>query len=99
MPFAAALWGFFISIIPTVVGRVLLSLGFGYVAYSGIDLLMTGAKTALLSRITGSGAIVVQLAGVLQVGTCINILASAVAARLVVAGITNGVLTKMVSKG
>lgn len=36
--FIHALWGFLLSILPTVVGRVLLALGFTYVAYTGFSL-------------------------------------------------------------
>ena len=95
----AALWGAFLAFIPTLVGRVLVSLGIGYVAFRGIDTLVTAAKGTLFSNISTSYPVVVQLAGVLQIGTCINIMASAVLARMAVAGLTNGLLTKFVTKG
>lgn len=94
-----ALLGALIQGMGTLVGKVLISLGIAYVAYSGIDTMLTAAKTELFSRIAGQGSVVVQLAGVLQVGTCINILVSAYLARLVVQGLTNGKLTSMVTKG
>lgn len=94
-----ALLGALIQGMGTLVGKVLISLGIAYVAYSGIDTMLTSAKTELFSRIAGQGSVVVQLAGVLQVGTCINILVSAYLARLVVQGLTNGKLTSMVTKG
>lgn len=97
--FIAALLGALIQGAGTLVGKVLISLGIGYVAYSGLDTLIDTAKTELFSRIAGQGAVVVQLAGVLQIGTCVNIIASAYLARLVVAGLTNGKLTSMVTKG
>lgn len=95
----AALWGGFLSMIGTIVGRVLISLGIGYVAFRGIDTMVTAAKTSLFTSISSLPQAAVQLAGVLQVGTCVNIMASAVLARLAVAGLANGVLTKFVTKG
>ncbi len=97
--FIAALLGALIQGAGTLVGRVLISLGIGYVTYTGIDLMLTTAKDQALSRLGGLGSTVVQLAGVLQVGTCINILASAFMARLLVKGLTDGKLTSMITKG
>lgn len=96
---AAAILGAFLQAIGTLVGRVLISLGIGYVAYSGIDTMVTYAKTTALSNIQGLPATALQLAGVLQVGTCINILTSALLARLVIRGLTSGLVTRMVTKG
>lgn len=95
----AALWGAFLTIIPTLVGRVLIAAGIGYVAYSGIDGLVNSARSSLFASISASYPVVVQLAGVLKIGTCINIMTSAVLARLALAGITNGLVTKFVNKG
>lgn len=50
--FITAIWGFFLSILPTVVGKVLLALGFTYVAYTGFDLTIT----FLLNQIKASFA-------------------------------------------
>lgn len=97
--FIAALLGALVQGAGTLVGRVLISLGIGYVAYSGLDTLIEASKSAFFSNVAGQGSVVVQLAGVLQVGTCVNIIASAYLARLVVAGLTNGKLTSMVTKG
>jgi hypothetical protein len=94
-----ALVGGLITAAGTLVGRVLISLGIGYVAYSGIDTMLESAKADVFARIAGQGSTVVQLAGVLQIGTCINIICSAYLARLLVSGLTNGKLTSMVMKG
>jgi len=97
--FLAALLGALIQGAGTLVGKVLISLGIGYVAYTGIDIMLTAAKDQFIADVGGLGTTVVQLAGVLQIGTCINILASAFLARLVVKGLTDGKLTSMVTKG
>lgn len=94
--FGIALWGAFLSMLGTVVGRVLTSLFIAYVSYQGIDTLVGAAKAQLLAAISAQGAVAVQLAGVLQIGTCINIMASSALARITVAGLTSGKLTKMI---
>jgi Protein of unknown function (DUF2523) len=94
-----ALLGLIIQSVGTLVGRVLISLGISYVAYKGIDTLVTSSKGALLSSIGGLHPVAVQLAGVLQIGTCVNIMASAALAKLILMGLTSGALTRMVVKG
>ncbi len=94
-----ALLGGLIQAAGTLVGKVLLSLGIGYVSYTGINLLFDSAKQTLFANIASQAPVAVQLAGVLQVGTCVNIMVSAALAKLVLAGLTNGTLTRMVTKG
>lgn len=94
----AALLGALISGAGTLVGRVLLSLGIAYVSYSGIDTLVSFAKTNALQNLTQLPILAFQIVGVLQVGTCINILTSAFIARLVIRGLTSGALTRLVQR-
>lgn len=96
--FIAAMWTAFLALLPTVVGRVLLALGIGYLSYRGINEAFTIARETLFQNLTGLSAVTLQLAGVLQIGTAINILTSSYLAKLAVAGIINGVVTKMVFK-
>ncbi len=97
--FIAALWGALIQIAGTLVGKVLLSLGIGYVTYTGVDASIVWAKAQFLSSLSGAPAAAVQLAGTMKVGVCVSMLLSAVTARLVLAGMTSGALTKMTVKG
>jgi len=95
----AALWGALLSLVGTLVGRVLVSLGIGYVTYSGINASIAWAKAAFLAGLTGLPAAAVGLAGVMQVGTCVSMLLSAVTARMVLAGMSSaGGVKKMVVK-
>ena len=86
------------SMVPTLVGRVLLSLGIGFVAYSGIDAFMAAAQAELLQRMGGLPVVALQLVGVLQVGTAVNIMASAVTAKLAIMGLQSGAVTRMIQK-
>lgn len=94
----AALIGGLIQAAGTLVGRVLISLGFGYVAYSGIDTSITWARDQALASIGQMGATVVGLAGLMQVGTALSILTSALAVRMLLNGLTGGTLRRLVLK-
>lgn len=98
MPFwLAALLGGLVQIAGTLVGRVLLALGITWVSYEGIDVLMGAAKAAALNAWAGLGPVAVY-AGVLQVGTVVNILSSAWVAAMTVRGLSGGALKAMVQK-
>lgn len=95
----AALWGALISIAGTLVGQVLLSLGIGYLTFTGVDLSIVWAKNQFLSGLTGIPAAAVGLAGVMKVGVCVSMLLSAVTARVTLSGMqAGGSLKKMVVK-
>ena len=96
--FLAALIGALIQAAGSLVGRVLLSLGIGYVAYSGIDTSIEFAKSFVVSQITATGAQTVAAASAMKVGTCISILTSALVARMTLAGMTSGTLKRWVVK-
>lgn len=99
--FLSALLGGLYSALGSMVGRVLVSLGIGYVTYSGINVALDFFKTQTFERINAAGSVVPGLlyfAGVFQVGTCFNILFSAWTARLVIQGVTSGTFKRMVQK-
>lgn len=95
----AALVGGLVQVAGTLVGRILLSLGIGYVTFSGLDMSLDWLKGEVLGRLNGLPAVSLQVAGVLQVGTCISILVSSLTARLILNGLTGGSITRMVTKG
>ena len=94
----AALWGALLNIAGSLVGRVLLSLGIGYVAFSGVDTSITLAKNQFLSGLSGIPADAVGLASTMKIGVCISMLLAALATRLAISGLTSGTLTRMVQK-
>lgn len=98
MPFLiAALIGGLVQAASTLVGRVLIALGITWVAYEGIDVLMTSARDAAIAQWANLGQVAVY-AGVLQVGTVVNILSSAWVAAMTVRGLSGGTLKAMVQK-
>lgn len=99
MPFfIAALWGALIPMLGSFVGRILVSLGIGYVTYTGIDTAITFAKNAFLSGLSGLPANAVAMAGVLKIGVCVSMLLSAVTARFVMQGLVAGAVKRQVLK-
>lgn len=96
--FLAALLGGLIQACGSLVGRVLVSLGVGYVAYSGVDTSITWARDFLLDRIGALPANAIAVASTMKLGVCISILTSAILARMVLGGLTNGTLKRMVTR-
>lgn len=97
--FIAALIGALVQAAGTLVGKILLSLGIGYATYTGIDASITWARDFAIAKLAATGGTVVQMAGVMQVGTSISIVTSALAARMVLNGLTSGTLRKFTVKG
>lgn len=94
--FIGALLGGLIQIAGTLVGRVLLSLGIGFVVFSGLDTSLDWVKSEIISSIGQSGSQALAAASALRLGTCISILISALSARLLLNGLTGGTLKKMI---
>jgi hypothetical protein len=96
--FLAALIGGLVSAVGSVIGRAMVTLGIGIVAYSGIDLALSSAKAFAIAKIGAMGSVVVGLAGVFQIGAAINIIFSAMLMRIVMLGVTSGVYKRFVLK-
>ena len=96
--FLAALWGALIPMLGTMVGRVLISLGVGYVAFSGVDASLEWAKGQFLTSVSGLPANAIALAHTMKIGVCVSMLLSALVARLVLKGLQGGALKHMVAK-
>jgi hypothetical protein len=93
-----AILGGLIEVASSLVGRVLLALGIGFVAYTGIDTSINAIKAQIVSA---GGALPMGLAGmlgVLKIGEGISILFSALIARLTLNGLTSGTIKRMVIK-
>lgn len=84
-----------IYIAQRLVARVLVSLGMGYVAYEGVTAAIEWAEGVFVSGVSGLPAAAVQIAGLLQVGTCVSMLMAAVTARMVLRGLSGGTLKRL----
>lgn len=93
-----ALWGVFMRIAPTIVGRVLIALGFQALTITGLTISLDWATAYVTSHWGGLPATSLQILGALKVGTDIGILAGAVLARMTLRGVENGAMSMMSMK-
>lgn len=96
--FIGALIGAIISALGTLVGRVLVSLGIGYAVFSGVDASIAWARDFLISHISAIGGNFVAVVSTMKIGVCVSMISSAYVMRLTIAGLSSGVLKKMVVK-
>ena len=99
MPIVMALLGGLMSICGSLVGRVLLALGIGYVTYSGFDVGINWLLAQIKSNVSAMPAQIVAFLAFLWVDKAIAMVFSAYSAAMVVKIGTSGKLTKMVLKG
>jgi len=93
----AMLWGALIPVLGSLVGRILVSLGIGYLTFTGVDTSIGWAKASFLTNVSALPATAVGIMGLLHVGKCVSILLSAVTMRITLGG-TAGTIKKMVVK-
>lgn len=91
MPAVVAwLLGGLITVAGSIAGRVLLSLGIGWLAYTGLDTSIAWMKAQALNSLSGLGPQVVGLMATMKVGEFISILFSALTTRLLLNGLAPG---------
>ena len=95
---AASLIGGLISVTGTIVGRVLVALGVGVVTYTGVQVGIDSLLSNLDSAISGVPADILGLLGFMRVGEAINIIISAMSARMLLNGLTGDTIKKWVLK-
>lgn len=96
--FVAAIGGMLINIVGTLVGRVLIALGISVVTYTGITVTLDALKAQAIGAFGGLPPEVFGLLGILKVGQCISIVTSAIAAKLVIDGLTGDTMKKWIHK-
>lgn len=94
----AMLLGGLIQAAASMAGRVLLSLGVGFITYSGITSTLSYLSDLIMANVNSGGAFVVAALGLMQFDTATGIILGAVSARLLISGLTSGTLKKMVFK-
>ncbi|WP_070398124.1 DUF2523 domain-containing protein [Hydrogenophaga sp. PML113] len=96
--FLASLLGGLISIIGSAVPRVLVALGISVVTYSGLSVTLGFVKEQALSALDGLPADMVALLAYMGVGQFINIITSALLARMVLDGLQGDTMKRWVKK-
>ena len=95
---AAAAIGGLISVTGTLVGRVLVALGVGVVTYTGVQAGIDSLLANLDSAIAGVPADILGLLGFMRVGEALNIIISAMSARMLLNGLQGDTIKKWVLK-
>lgn len=86
-----------LAIAPSVLASIVSRLGVGLITYTGISALTNTLSTQIFGAFSGVDPIVMQLFGVLQVGTCIKIMLSAITVKLTIKGLSGaGSIKKIV---
>ena len=93
--FLAALGGMLLRAIPGFVVQVLVSLGLSLVTYAGMDIAIDQFKGNALSALGGLPPEVLGMLGYMKVGQAINIVFSAMLARMTYNGMKNGAMKKL----
>jgi hypothetical protein len=99
---AVAWWilGGLVQIAGSLAGRVLLSLGFGFMTYTGVSVTLGWLKTQMLAGFAGLSPQILGLISMMKVGEAISILFSALLVRLTLNGLsTGGAISKLVKTG
>lgn len=95
---AASLIGGLISVTGTIAGRVLVALGVGVVTYTGVQVGIDSLLSNLDSAISGVPADILGLLGFMRVGEAMNIIISAMSARMLLNGLQGDTIKKWVLK-
>lgn len=96
--FVAAIGGMLINLVGTLVGRVLVALGVSVVTYTGINATLDGLKSQAISAFAALPPDVLSILSLMRVGQCISIVSSAIAARLLLNGLTGDTFKRWVHK-
>jgi hypothetical protein len=87
--------GALVTVAASVVGRVVLALGLGVFAYTGINALLDIFRSYFANAMGGAGAIVAGMCGILQLDVVMSIFIAAGLARLVISGATSGTIERL----
>ena len=99
LPLAAGLAGWIVAGLASGVGQIvaktLVSLGIGYVTYTGMNALVDMNQAQIMTLLNTLPPTTVQLLGVLKVGVCLNIWFSAFVIKLTLWGLNNDSFSRM----
>jgi len=92
------LWGVLAMILPSLVGRVLLALGIGFISFTGLQVSMDFLYSQIQTTLQGMPSDILSFLGFLWVDKAICALFSAFTVSLAIKTATAGVIKKMVVK-
>jgi len=96
--FIAAILSGLIQIAGHLVGRVLIALGVGVITYTGLSTTTDWLTDQAINNLQALPSDLIAIMGYLKVGSFISIVASAVAARFLIMGLTGDTMKRWVLK-
>lgn len=88
-----------LGIAPSIVATILARLGVAAITFTGITALVSSLDSTIFNSFSAVDATVLQLFGVLQIGTCFKILLSAITVKLTIKGLSGaGSIKKIVMR-
>lgn len=94
--FLPMLGGLLLTLVASLVGRVLASLGLSVVTYIGISQALDFLKDLIISSMNNLPSVVVQLLSFMQVGKALSIVFSAMFASMLLNGVNSDTFKKWV---
>lgn len=92
--FAAAIWGAVLSVIGSIVGRVMLALGLGLVTYLGFGSIISELTSYGNQSLLGLPEELKKIFGLLRIGEAFSLLTGTVTVKLVYNGMANGAIRR-----
>ena len=96
--FIAAIGGMLLNLVGSIVGRVLVALGMAVITYTGINASLEALKTQAIQSFTSLPPEVFGMLSIMKVGVAISVVTSAIAARLLLDGLTSDTFKRFVLK-
>lgn len=97
--FVSMILGGLLQIVGSLVGRVLLALGFGFVEYTGINLLLDNVKqqaSGLIGAVGGS--VLAEWAGFFRIDVHLSIILSAIGVKVLLNSLGGDKVRRLVQK-
>lgn len=93
-----AIAGALVSIVGSLVGRVLMALGMGVFSYVGINASLDVFKRMFADAMSGVGGDIAGVCGMLKLDMCLSIFIAAALVKLVISGASGGTLKRLSMK-
>jgi len=92
----ASIGGMLINVAGSVAGRVMAALGISVTTFTGIGASFEWLKEQMLEALAGVPKEIIELLAFMKIGTCVNIIITAIAVRMAITGMTSEALKKWV---
>jgi hypothetical protein len=93
-----AIGGVLLNIAGSLIGRALTALGIGVVSYVGVNTTLTFFKNNFVTSAGSLPANIVGILSLMQVGSCVSMVMSAMVMRMTLQGMTSDTVKKWVKK-